>query len=93
MNEWIEISTPSLRGNEYKYLSECISTNFVSTVGPFINRFEEEVAIKIGVDNKNSCDSFWNFCTTIRSYFYWSKTKRLSYYHTHLLLLLMQFLL
>ena len=50
MNEWIEISTPSLRGNEYKYLSECI-TNFVSTVGPFINRFEEEVAIKIGVDN------------------------------------------
>ena len=54
MNEWIEISTPSLRGNEYKYLSECISTNFVSTVGPFINRFEEEVAIKIGIDKNKT---------------------------------------
>ena len=54
MNEWIEISTPSLRGNELKYLSECISTNFVSTVGPFINRFEEEVSIKIGIDKNKT---------------------------------------
>ena len=54
MNEWIEISTPSLRGNELKYLSECISTNFVSTIGPFINRFEEAAAIKIGIDKNKT---------------------------------------
>ena len=54
MNEWIEISTPSLRGNEIKYLTECITSNFVSTVGPFINRFEEEVSIKIGIDKNKT---------------------------------------
>ena len=40
MSDWIEISIPSLRGKEYKYLEECITTNFVSSVGPFVKKFE-----------------------------------------------------
>ena len=29
-----------MRGNEAKYLQECIDTNWVSYVGPFVERFE-----------------------------------------------------
>jgi dTDP-4-amino-4,6-dideoxygalactose transaminase len=40
-------------GNEAKYLQECVDTNFVSTAGPFVPRFEKMVAqmagAKIGV--------------------------------------------
>ena len=49
MSDWIEISVPSLGGNEYKYLKECISTNFVSSVGPFVSKFENLIANEIGL--------------------------------------------
>jgi len=49
MSDWIEISIPSLRGKEYKYLEECIATNFVSSVGPFVNKFENSLANNIGL--------------------------------------------
>ena len=51
MKDWIEISIPNLKGNEYSYLKECIESNFVSSIGPFINRFEEAVAQEIGLSN------------------------------------------
>ena len=49
MSDWIEISVPSLGGKEYKYLKECISTNFVSSVGPFVSKFENLIANEIGL--------------------------------------------
>ena len=49
MSDWIEISIPSLGGKEYKYLKECISTNFVSSVGPFVSKFENLIANEIGL--------------------------------------------
>ena len=49
MSDWIEISIPSLRGNEYKYLKECVATNFVSSVGPFVTKFENSIAKNIGL--------------------------------------------
>ncbi len=49
MSDWIEISTPSLRGKECEYLKECINTNYVSSIGPFINDFENLVAENIGL--------------------------------------------
>ena len=49
MSDWIEISIPSLRGKEYKYLKECIPTNFVSSVGPFVTKFENLIAKDIGL--------------------------------------------
>ncbi|MFH1070331.1 MAG: aminotransferase class I/II-fold pyridoxal phosphate-dependent enzyme [Candidatus Glassbacteria bacterium] len=36
----IPLTVPNLSGNEGKYLQECISSTFVSSVGPFVNRFE-----------------------------------------------------
>ena len=49
MSDWIEISIPSLRGKEYKYLKECVATNFVSSVGPFVSKFENSIAKNIGL--------------------------------------------
>jgi perosamine synthetase len=40
----IPLAIPDLSGNESRYLQACIETNFVSSVGPFVNRFEKEVA-------------------------------------------------
>ena len=39
----IPLAIPNLAGNEERYLRECVSTNFVSSVGPFVDRFEERV--------------------------------------------------
>ena len=36
----INLSIPFLRGNEEKYLKNCIKTNFISTVGKYVNDFE-----------------------------------------------------
>lgn len=35
----IPISIPNLSGNEEKYLQECIHSTYVSSVGPFVNKF------------------------------------------------------
>ncbi len=44
----IALCVPELRGNERAYLLECLDTNFVSSVGPFVNRFEREFARYVG---------------------------------------------
>jgi perosamine synthetase len=44
----IPVNTPLLNGNEKKYLIECIDTGWVSSEGPFIQRFEEGFAAKMG---------------------------------------------
>ena len=40
----IAVNTPLLGGNELKYLTECIETGWISSEGPFIRRFENEMA-------------------------------------------------
>ncbi len=45
---FIPLSVPELRGNEWKYLKECLDTNWVSSAGPFVDRFEEMVARCVG---------------------------------------------
>ena len=44
----IALHEPCLRGNEGRYLQECVATNFVSSVGPFVTRFEEQFAAYVG---------------------------------------------
>jgi perosamine synthetase len=39
---------PELRGNEWSYVKECLDTNFVSSVGPFVDRFERMMAHAVG---------------------------------------------
>ena len=40
----IPLAIPNLTGRESEYLQECIETTFVSSVGPFVTRFEKMVA-------------------------------------------------
>lgn len=42
--ETVMLHHPTFAGNEKKYLEECIDSTFVSSVGPFVNHFEEEIA-------------------------------------------------
>src|SRR5204863_8179590 len=41
-------AVPHLAGNEWRYLKECLDTNWVSSVGPFVDRFERETAAAVG---------------------------------------------
>jgi len=42
-------AVPHLAGNEWKYVKECLDTNWVSSAGPFVDRFERELAQHVGV--------------------------------------------
>ena len=42
--DFIPLHEPRFIGNEKKYLNECIDSTFVSSVGEFVDRFEEEIA-------------------------------------------------
>lgn len=44
----IPLAIPNLSGNEGKYLEECVTTNFVSSVGKFVEKFELSVASAMG---------------------------------------------
>ena len=44
----IPVNQPLLDGNEEKYLVECIRTGWISSEGPFVARFEEEFAARVG---------------------------------------------
>lgn len=47
----IPLCIPHLAGNEEAYLRQCVETNWVSTAGPFVDRFESEMAAYVGTDN------------------------------------------
>ena len=42
--EFIPLHEPRFIGNEKKYLQQCIDSTFVSSVGKFVNKFEEKIA-------------------------------------------------
>jgi len=44
----IPLAIPNLKGNERRYLSDCIDTNFVSTIGPFVSKFEQQISAASG---------------------------------------------
>lgn len=44
---FIAVNEPLLNGNEKKYLNECIDTGWISSEGPFIKKFEEDLAKRV----------------------------------------------
>jgi len=44
----IPVAEPALLGNELKYVTECITTNWISSQGSFVRRFETEFAARFG---------------------------------------------
>jgi dTDP-4-amino-4,6-dideoxygalactose transaminase len=57
MSDAIPLAEPVLSGNAQAYLDECVRTNFVSSVGPFVERFEREFAAAVGVRHAIACAS------------------------------------
>ncbi len=45
---FIPVNEPLLDGNEERYLLECIRTGWISSEGPFIKKFEEQFAARVG---------------------------------------------
>ena len=43
-----QLHEPRFNGNETRYLQECIASTFVSSVGPFVNRMEDELRVFTG---------------------------------------------
>ncbi len=44
----VPVNEPLLDGNEEKYIVECIRTGWISSEGPFVRRFEEMFAARVG---------------------------------------------
>lgn len=56
-DQLIPLSTPNFCGNEKKYVNEAIDTEWVSTAGAFISRFEERMADRLSVRQTCACQS------------------------------------
>lgn len=46
----IPLCVPELSGNEWLYVKECLDTNWVSSAGPFVSRFEQALATYVGAE-------------------------------------------
>lgn len=58
--DFVPLAVPVFIGNEKKYLNECIDTTFVSSVGKFVDRFEEDTAKYTGCKRAIVCVSGTN---------------------------------
>ena len=53
----IAVNEPLLSGNEKKYVNECIDTGWISSEGPFIKKFEKQMADFVGRKYGIACTS------------------------------------
>lgn len=53
----IPLAEPFIGGRAQDYLLECLATNFVSSVGPFVGRFEAAFASAVGARHAVACAS------------------------------------
>jgi perosamine synthetase len=54
---FIPLCAPEIRGNEWKYVKECLDTSWVSTVGSYVERFERVVADVVGTTHAVATNS------------------------------------
>jgi perosamine synthetase len=47
----IPVGEPDLRGNELKYVTDCVTTNWISSQGQYVRRFEKDFAARLGVEH------------------------------------------
>jgi len=48
--QFVPLSVPEIRGNEWEYVKECLDTGWVSSVGSYVERFERMVAAQAGTE-------------------------------------------
>lgn len=57
MEKYIPLSVPNLKGNELKYVTDAIESEWVSTAGPYVNEFEEKLAKYVHLEKAVSCQN------------------------------------
>lgn len=55
MSEIIPLSVPSIQGNEWKYIKECLNTEWVSSAGKYVDLFENKIAEYTGAKYAIAC--------------------------------------
>ena len=53
--EFVPLHVPVFKGNEKRYLEECIDSTFVSSAGKFVDLFERKVAEYTGAKHAVAC--------------------------------------
>ena len=56
-DHFIPLSVPNLKGNELKYVSHAVETEWVSTAGPYVEDFEKSIADYVGMPAAVACQS------------------------------------
>ncbi|MBW1853488.1 MAG: aminotransferase class I/II-fold pyridoxal phosphate-dependent enzyme, partial [Deltaproteobacteria bacterium] len=51
----IPLSAPSLRGNEWKYVKDCLDTEWISSAGKYVDKFEQDVVHYLDVKYAIAC--------------------------------------
>lgn len=51
----IPLSVPHIAGNEWKYIKECLDTEWVSSAGKYVDMFEKQVAELAGAKHAIAC--------------------------------------
>jgi len=51
----VPLSVPSLKGNEWKYVKECLDTEWVSSAGKYVDEFEQKIAEYTGAKYAVAC--------------------------------------
>lgn len=57
MSDFIPLSVPNLKGRELEYVTTAVSTEWVSTGGPYVNDFENNVAKYVNAPAAVSCQN------------------------------------
>lgn len=57
MNKFIPLSVPNLKGNELKYVTTAVETEWVSTGGPYVEKFENMLAEYVHAEGGVSCQN------------------------------------
>lgn len=57
MNKIIPLSVPNLKGNELKYVTKAVKTEWVSTGGPYVIEFEKKLADYVKVKSAVACQN------------------------------------
>lgn len=53
----IPLSVPNLKGNEQKYVIDAIKSEWISTSGSYVSRFEDDMKKYLNIDNVIACQS------------------------------------
>lgn len=51
----IPLSVPNINGNEWKYVKDCLDTNWISSAGAYVNKFEKAIQNYTGAKYAIAC--------------------------------------